>query len=171
MWVEPLDAYRKDALLGTFLPLDQFLIPMIHARKGRGASGDLDPASLQVHERGMQSLLLRAYLQWGLPASTTSWSSYLGWSRARPGQGGGSRPQRAACRPGTSGSSPASGPSPLLCRPGTLADTWGEEVQDWQGVGSDPGKPQQYIKPSESGIGSYYGHVPCSGLWLNTPRG
>lgn len=54
--------------------------------------------------------------------------SYLGWSRARPGQGGGSRPRTAAGRPGTSGSSPASRPSPLLWRPGTLADTWEEGV-------------------------------------------
>jgi hypothetical protein len=53
--------------------------------------------------------------------------TYLGWSHARPGQGGGNRPPTATCRPGTSGSSPASGPSPLLCGPGTLADTWRRE--------------------------------------------
>lgn len=68
----------------------------------------------------------------GLRACTASWNSYLGWSRARPGQGVGSRPRTAAGRPGTSGSSLASGPSPLLCRPGTLADTWEEGVQDCQ---------------------------------------
>lgn len=92
-----------------------------------------------------------------LSASTASWSSYLGWSRARPGQGGGSRPPTAACRPGTSGSSPASGPSLLLCRPGTLVDTCREEVQDWQEVGRRPEKSQQCKKPSESGTGFHYG--------------
>lgn len=76
-------------------------------------------------------------------------------------------PPEAACRPGTSGSSPASGPSLLLCRPGTLADTCREEVQNWQEVGSARRVPQ-CKKPSESGIGFHYSSVLCSGPWLNS---
>ena len=136
---------------------------------GRGQGGP-KPASREAHERGFRPSCSEPPLGRSLPASTTSWSSYLGWSHARPGQGGGSRPPRAACRPGTSGSSPASGPSLLLCRPGTLVDTCGEEVQDWQEVGRRPEKSPQCKKPSESGIGFHYGSVLCSGPWLKSSR-
>lgn len=95
-----------------------------------GSVGAPGASVCEACEKGIQPFLLRARLWWGLLASTNSWRSYLGWSRARPGQGGESRPQTTACMPGTSGSSPTRGLSPLLCRPGTLADTWREGVQD-----------------------------------------
>lgn len=89
--------------------------------------------------------------------------SYLEWSHARPGQGGGSRPPRAACRRGTSGSSPASGPSPLLCVPETLADTCGRGFSIIGLVEVITPKSQLYRRPWEPGAEPCSICDPCSG--------